>query len=146
MRWTRHAQCNDQSCDNIAYSMLWTTMAYSMLNGLKPRWIGLSHAQLSGHWDELKTRNTKHACTMHWPIQEAQEHNSQECSKSDKCASVKTLSALKLSKKWCQIIQTKQVEHARVLRHESYQRGLHMRHAMHGKYAWTKHGRSWNRS
>ena len=73
MTW--HTQCNDR---------------------LKPRWIGLSHAQLSGHWDEMKAQNTKHACTMLWPIQEAQEHNSQKSSKSDKCASVKTLSALNL--------------------------------------------------
>ena len=64
-RWTTHAQCNDQSWDNVAYSMLWTTMAYSMQNGLKPKWMGLSHTQISGQWDEIKVQNTKHACTMH---------------------------------------------------------------------------------
>lgn len=42
-------------------------MAYSMHNGLKPKWIGLSHVQISGHNDETKAQKTRHACTMHWP-------------------------------------------------------------------------------
>ena len=40
-----------------------TNMGYTMHNGLKPKWIGLSHAQISGHNDENK--GTKDKACMH---------------------------------------------------------------------------------
>ena len=43
-------------------------MVYTMLDGLKPKWIDLSHAQISGH--NTKTNAQKGKANMHmpWPI------------------------------------------------------------------------------
>jgi len=57
MLWTRHMQCNNQTCDNMDYR------AYTTQDGLKPIWMGLGHTQISGPYDENEATRYMQTCT-----------------------------------------------------------------------------------
>ena len=41
-------------------------MAYTMLDGLKPRWMDLDHTQISGQYDENEATRYMQTCTNAW--------------------------------------------------------------------------------
>ncbi len=50
-----------QMATNIHNAM--NNMVYTMLNGLKPKWMGLSHTQISGHMMEMRQPKYMQTCT-----------------------------------------------------------------------------------
>ena len=95
-------------------------MACAMLNGLKPRWIGLSHVQLSGQWMmKSKQQDThKHAqCKGSKPM--AQDTTLQEHGKDEIWHTMTHIPALKWHTKRLRIMQTTHTMHVGRLKYRN---------------------------
>ena len=80
-------------------------MAYTMQDGLKPRWMGLGHTQISGQWMmKSKRQDThKHAqCKGSKP--RAQDTTFQEHGKDGTWKTMAYISALEWHTKWSRIM------------------------------------------